>query len=217
MASQWICRAGADQAATLAMCNKGGVMRGLIILAALAGLAGCGAPSRQGVLEPLEQGLEIAAPEGTVVLQNEVDQMLVGDRLLDAGQPELALRAYYRAAAHRGLTPETLTAIGAANLRLGRLGQAEGQFRQALDLDETYVPALNNLGVTLMERGEYGEARRVFELAFGLDSGRSDAIRNNLRLAIARLENIIYSGDNNDNGPGLIRHGEGVYVLLATP
>ena len=192
-------------------------MRGLIIIASVAALAGCGGTSRPGVLAPLEQGLEIAAPEGTVVLQNEVDQMLVGDRLLDAGQPELALRAYYRAATDRGLTPETLTAIGAANLRLGRIGQAEGQFRQALDLEETYVPALNNLGVTLMERGAYGEARRIFELAFGLDSGRSDAIRNNLRLAIARLENSIYSVDNNENGPALIRHGEGVYVLVTTP
>lgn len=195
----------------------GRTMRGILIITSVAGLAACVGTSNRGVLEPLDQGLEIAAPQGTVVLQNEVDQMLVGDRLLDAGQPELALRAYYRAAADRGLTPETLTAIGAANLRLGRIGQAEGQFRQALDLDEAYVPALNNLGVTLMERAEYGEARRVFELAFGLDSGRSDAIRNNLRLAIARLENNIYSGDNNENGPGLIRHGEGVYVLLATP
>lgn len=192
-------------------------MRGLIYLSILAGLMGCGALPGQDRLAPLTQEMEIAPPQGTVVLQNEVDQFLVGDRLMDAGQPELALRAYYRAAAARGLDAETLTAIGSANLRLGRIGQAEGQFRRALELDETYVPALNNLGVSLMERGAFGEARRVFELAFGFDSGRSDAVRNNLRLAIARLENSIYSEGNNENGLGLIRRGGGVYALTAVP
>jgi len=192
-------------------------MRGLISLGIVAGLAACSLPPRHGQLAPLDQGLEIAAPSGTVVLQDEVDQLLVGDRLMDAGQPELALRAYYRAAGQRGLDAETLTAIGSANLSLGRIGQAEGQFRRALEIDETYVPALNNLGVSLMERGAFGEARRVFELAFGFDSGRSDAVRDNLRLAIARLENSIYSEGNNENGLGLIRRGGGVYALTAVP
>ena len=192
-------------------------MRGLIILTTLTGLMACVNTDDDRRLDPIAQGLEIAAPQGTVVLQDEVNELLVGDRLLDAGQPELALRAYYRAAGEQGLNPETLTAIGAANLRLGRMGQAESQFRQAIDLDETHVPALNNLGVALMERDAFGEARRVFELAFAHDSGQSDAIRENLRLAIARMENIIYSDDNNQKGPGLIRRGEGVYVLLAEP
>lgn len=192
-------------------------MRGLIILTTLTGLMACVNTDDDRRLDPIAQGLEIAAPQGTVVLQDEVNQLLVGDRLLDAGQPELALRAYYRAAGEQGLNPETLTAIGAANLRLGRMGQAESQFRQAIDLDETHVPALNNLGVALMERDAFGEARRVFELAFAHDSGQSDAIRENLRQAIARMENIIYSDNNNQKGPGLIRRGEGVYVLLAEP
>lgn len=193
-------------------------MRGLIILTTLLGLAACNATTDRGQrLAPLPQSLEIEAPDGTVVLQDGVDQLLVGDRLLDAGQPELALRAYYRAAAERGLDAEMLGAIGLANLQLGRIGQAETQFRQALEQDETHVPALNNLGVVLMERGEFGEARRVFEQAFAYDSGQTDAIRENLRLAIARMENNIYSADHNQNGPGLIRRGGGVYVLPANP
>jgi Flp pilus assembly protein TadD len=70
--------------------------------------------------------------------------------------------------------------------------------RQALDEEEDFVPALNNLGVVLMERREYGEARRVFQQAFALDSGQTDAIRENLRLAIARMENSVYLDDNNN-------------------
>ncbi|NKX44185.1 tetratricopeptide repeat protein [Roseicyclus persicicus] len=193
------------------------MMRGLIILTTCAGLGACVGTSDPARLDPLEQAMEVAAPEGTVVLREGVDQLLVGDRLMDAGQHQLALRAYYRAAAERGLDAEILTAIGSANLRLGRVGQAEDQFRQALDDDDRFVPAWNNLGVALMEQGEYGEARRVFEQAFALDSGRSDAIRDNLRLAIARMENNVYSEANNQNGPGLIRRGGGVYVLLADP
>jgi tetratricopeptide (TPR) repeat protein len=193
-------------------------MRGLIILTlSTTGLAGCVGTSNEARLDPLERAMEVSAPEGTVVLEDGVDQVLVGDRLMDAGQYELALRAYYRAAAARGLDAEVLTAIGSANLRLGRIGQAEGQFREALDADETFVPAWNNLGVALMELREYGEARRVFEQAFALDSGRSDAIRENLRLAIARMENSVYNEANNEEGPGLIRRGGGVYVLLANP
>lgn len=192
-------------------------MRGLIILTCSAGLAACVGTSNEDRLAPIDRALEVAAPAGTVVLQDGVDQILVGDRLMDNGQYELALRAYYRAAAEGGIDADVLTSIGSANLALGRIGQAEGQFRQALDVDETFIPAWNNLGVALMEQGEYGEARRVFEHAFALDSGRSDAIRDNLRLAIARMENTVYGERNNQNGLGLIRRGGGVYELRADP
>jgi Flp pilus assembly protein TadD len=191
----------------------GGMMRGLIIGTSIVMLAAC---NQTQPLAPLDPGLEtVAAPDGTVVLTEAVDGLIVGDRLMEAGQYDLALRAYTRAAAEQGITVETLSALGSANLRLGRLGQAESQFRDALDLDDRFVPALNNLGVVLMERGEYGEARRVFEQAFALDSGRSDSIRDNLRLAIARMENSVYSEENNQEGFGLIRRGGGVYVLLS--
>lgn len=192
-------------------------MRGLIILTCITGLSACVGTSNGTRLDPLARDLEVAAPAGTVVLQDGVDQIVVGDRLMDAGQYELALRAYYRAAADRGLDAEVVTAIGSANLGLGRMGQAETQFREAIDIDETFVPAWNNLGVSLMEQAQYGEARRVFEQAFALDSGRSDAIRDNLRLAIARMENIVYDEGNNQNGLGLIRRGGGVYELRLDP
>ena len=192
-------------------------IRGLIFLAGCLALPACVQRQAEGLLDPLPQALEIAAPAGTVVLQEDVDQLLVGDRLMDAGQPALALRAYYRAAATQGLNAEVLTAIGSANLALGRVGQAETQFRQAIDRDDGYVPAWNNLGVALMEQGNYGEARRVFESAFSLDSGSSDAIRDNLRRAIARMEETVYTGAHNQDGLGLLRRGGGVFELRTDP
>ena len=156
------------------------------------------------------------APAGRVEAGNGVDGLLVGHRLMEAGEFELALKAYYRAAGTRGASIDVLSAIGSANLRLGRLGQAEQMLRRALEVDETFVPAWNNLGVVLMEKGKYSEASEVFKRAFALDNGQSDEIRENLRLALAQLENPGYTEPNNNNYK-LVRRGNGEYLLLSTP
>ena len=131
-----------------------------------------------------------------------------------ADEPELALKSYLRAASEQGINVDVLSAIGSANLALGRLGQAEQILRRAIEADPTFVPAVNNLGVVLTERGKYGEARVVFQQAFALDSGQSDAIRENLRLAIARTEGDVYSDAEVEPTMSLVRRGQGQYELL---
>lgn len=155
------------------------------------------------------------APRGRPAGEVSVDGLIVGHRLMAAGEYELALKAYYRAAAEQGVNVDVLSAIGSANLQLGRLGQAEQILRRATELDETFPPAWNNLGVVLMENGDYGEASRVFKLAFALDSGRSPEIRENLRLALAKLGDPEYSPPQEEFR--LVRRGPGNYQLLATP
>ena len=157
----------------------------------------------------------VNAPGSAGLVEEGVENLIVGDRLMEAGEYELALRAYYRAGVEDGLNVDVITAIGAANLALGRLGQAEEQFRAALQRQQDFVPALNNLGAVLIEQGEYGEARRILEQAFALDSGSSETIRDNLRLAIARMENQVYV-EPEQNRPGLIRRGGGRYTLQST-
>lgn len=147
-----------------------------------------------------------------------VDGLEVGHRLMAAGEYELALKAYYRAASVQGVNSDVLSAIGSADLKLGRLGQAERVLRKAIEEDPTFVPAVNNLGVVLMEAGKFGEARAVFQQAYALDSGNSDEIRENLRLAIARSDNSVYGEPvATEEGPtfNLVRRGEGDYVLLS--
>ncbi|SPH24627.1 hypothetical protein DEA8626_03678 [Defluviimonas aquaemixtae] len=156
------------------------------------------------------------APSGPVRGAEAVDGLIVGHRLMAAGEYELALRAYLRGAAEHGMTVDVLSAIGSANLKLGRLGQAERILRRAVEVDETFVPAWNNLGVVLMERGQIGEASRVFRTAFALDSGQSDAIRENLRLALAKLEKPSYDVPNEQKFE-LVRRGHGQFLLLTTP
>ncbi len=145
-----------------------------------------------------------------------VDGLIVGHRLMEAGEYELALKAYARAANEQGITADVLSAFGSANLRLGRLGQAERNLRQAIEIDETFVPAWNNLGVVLMEKGQYGEAALMFKRAFALDSGESADIRDNLSAAMARTVNPAYT-QQDTAGLSLVRRGTGAYVLLNAP
>lgn len=153
-------------------------------------------------------------PFGADARGEGVDGLLVGHRLMQAGEHELALKAYYRAAAEQGVNVDVLSAIGSANLALGRLGQAEQILRRAVEEDATFVPAINNLGVVLMERGKFGEARITFQQAFAIDSGESDSIRENLRLAIAKTEGVVYSDPQEEPTMALVRRGQGQYELL---
>ena len=178
-------------------------MRRSVVAALLLALAGCAA------------GAPDTSVPGAATSGAAVDGLTTGHRLMASGEHELALRAYYRAASERGIDTDVLSAIGSANLALGRLGQAEQILRRALESDPDFVPALNNLGVVLMEKGETGEARRVFQRAFALDSGNSDAIRENLRLALAKSENPGYAPDKEEDNFSLVRRGSGEYLLLA--
>jgi len=155
------------------------------------------------------------APAGPVRGEDAIDGLIVGHRLMAAGEYDLALKAYYRAAAEHGVTVDVLSAIGSANLRLGRLGQAEDYLRKAVKADQEFVPAWNNLGVVLMERGKYAEAARVFRTAYALDSGQTDSIRENLRLALAKTAEPEYDTGNTGEF-ALVRRGNGQYLLLTT-
>lgn len=184
-----------------------GGARRIIFIVLLAALAGC----EQGGLGLPDEQVFAPGPAGEL----DIDGLIVGHRLMAAGEYELALRAYSRAAAQQGLNVDTLSALGSANLKLGRLHQAERLLRQAVEEDPDFAASWNNLGVLLMERGRYAEAAQVFRRAFATDNGRSDAIRDNLRLAIARTEEQVYDGPNNNN-LSLVRRGEGDYLLLTT-
>lgn len=164
----------------------------------------------------LGEGAEPFAPTGPVRGEVAIDGLTVGHRLMAAQEYELALKAYLRAAGETGITVDVLSAIGSANLHLGRIGQAETMLRRAIKQDQTFVPAWNNLGVVLMEKGEVGEASRVFRTAFALDSGNSDEIRENLRRALAKIENPAYTEAKEESAFDLVRRGRGRYLILST-
>ena len=181
----------------------------LLCLLALLGLAACAPAGFDSANDPL------GAPG--VAGESDVDGLIVGHRLMAAGEYELALKAYTRAAAQQGLNVDTLSALGSANLRLGRLGQAERLLRRATEEAPDFPAAWNNLGVVLLEKGEYGEASEVFRRAFATDNGNSDQIRENLRLALANLERPDYDPDQQNQDFKLVRRGTGDFVILTAP
>ena len=192
-------------------------MRHFVCLVLSLAVLGC-APSADRARDSasaMGAGPDQIASRGNDIAE-AVDGLVVGHRLMAAGEYELALRAYYRASAERGVNADILSAIGSANLRLGRVQQAEQVLRRALEQDETFVPAHNNLGVALSEQGKWGEAGLHFRNAFAFDGGRSREIRENLRLAIEKTEETGYA-ETEAHRLSLVRRGQGRFLLLDTP
>ena len=145
-----------------------------------------------------------------------VDGLVVGNRLMAAGEYDLALEAFSRAALTHGMSADVLAGLGTANLGLGRLGQSEELLRQALELDGKSPEIWNNLGVVLIEQGKNAEAEQFFRRAYALDNGESDSIRDNLRLALAKLENSDY-GEAQEQDYKVVRRGSGDFVIRKIP
>ena len=175
------------------------------LIAALIALAACGTAEDRGPFAP-----------GVASTGETVDPALVGHRLMRAGEHELAIQAFSRAALEDGLTSEILLGLGSAYLGLGRIGQAEGLLREAVEKDERSPEAWNNLGVTLMEQGEIAEAEQVFRRAYALDNGESDSIRDNLRLALAKQENSVYA-ESEEQDYKLVRRGSSDFLIRTIP
>jgi tetratricopeptide (TPR) repeat protein len=159
-----------------------------------------------------------AAP-GIDLRQQGEDALVVGHRLMAAQEYELALDAFTRATLRHGLTPEILSSLGSANLGLGRLGQAEDLLRRAVKQAPDWAEPHNNLGIVLLERGKTAEAVQILKRAFALNNGESDAIRDNLRLALEKFENTPHSGEQSTENDTykLVQQGGGSYLIRRTP
>ena len=170
--------------------------------------AACSAPLAPTRNSPYAPGFDQRA--------DAVDGLVVGHRLMQAGEHELALEAFTRAAADQGMTPDVISALGSANIGLGRLGQAEKLLRRAVKDDAAIPETWNNLGVVLMEKGEYAEAEQMFRRAYALDNGESDSIRDNLRKALAKTENPDYD-EMEEQEYKLVRRGSSEYLIRQIP
>ncbi|MCR8827566.1 tetratricopeptide repeat protein [Pseudosulfitobacter koreensis] len=169
------------------------------------GLAACSS----GGLSASSDG--VYAP-GVDTRKEAVDGVEVGHRLIAAGEFELAIKAFTRAALDDGMNAEILSGLGTANLGLGRLGQAEKLLRRATTDYEAWPEIYNNLGVVLMESGQNAEAEQIFRKAYALDDGESTLIRDNLRLALAKTEKSVNVEEENNNYK-LVRRGSSDYLI----
>jgi tetratricopeptide (TPR) repeat protein len=183
--------------------------RTLLAIVAAATVASCNSTSQP----PLPDN---PFPPGIDHSKSAVDGVEVGQRLMAAGEYELAMDAFTRAALDEGLTTEILTGLGTANLGLGRLGQAEKMLRRAVVEDPEWPEAWNNLGVLLMEQGKTAEATQIFRKAYALDNGQSDSIRDNLRIALAKTEKPANTVEQQEDYK-LVQRGKGEFLIRKTP
>ncbi|MGB1235590.1 MAG: tetratricopeptide repeat protein [Planktomarina sp.] len=130
------------------------------------------------------------APRGAPVENG----LIIGDRLMLAGEADLALQSYTRALGEFGMTAQVAASLGRANLALGRLGQAEPFLRQATEAPNATPEMWNNLGVLLLETGRLVEARQVFRRGFALSNGQNTTILQNLALTLQKLDGTGYTG-----------------------
>ncbi|AEI93257.1 tetratricopeptide repeat protein [Roseobacter litoralis] len=183
---------------------------------AIAGLAACENTSSPSLPEDqvMAPGVDLRA----AAKQDSSEAVEAGHRLIAAGEYELALRAFNRAALSRGaLDAEILSGLGTANLGLGRLGQAEELLRRAVRDDAAQPVDYNNLGVLLMEQGKTNEALQYFRRAFALSNGENIAIRDNLRLVLAKTENSATLEPEKSSEYKLVRRGNSDFIIRPTP
>lgn len=182
----------------------------------LTGLTACtdagGFSTSEG--SPLAPGVDLRA-EANAEGANAVE---VGHRLIAAGEYELAIKSFNRAALERGrLDAELLSGLGTANLGLGRLNQAEVLLERAIAEEDAQPVDYNNYGVLLIEIGRTSEAVQYFKRAFALSNGENIAIRDNLRAALAKAENSATLEAQKQNEYKLVRRGRNDFILRSAP
>ena len=182
----------------------------------MTGLAAC---ETTGGLSATEDQVMAPGVDLRAEAKNEgADAVEVGHRLIAAGEYELAIKSFNRAALDRGtLDAEILSGLGTANLQLGRLGEAELLLKRAITQDNAQPVDFNNYGVLLMEQGRTPEAVQYFKRAFALSNGENIAIRDNLRLALAKLEKSATTDVEKSSDYKLVRRGSSDFLIRPTP
>ncbi|MGD9294774.1 MAG: tetratricopeptide repeat protein [Roseobacter sp.] len=182
----------------------------------LTGLAACDTTGGQSLPpdQVMAPGVDLRAEADNA----GVDDVEVGHRLIAAGEYELAIKAFNRAALDRGkLDAEILSGLGTANLGMGRLGEAELLLKRAVNEEDAEPVDFNNYGVLLMEQGKTREAVRYFQRAFALSNGENIAFRDNLRLALAKSENSATTEVQKSSEYKLVRRGKSDFVIRPAP
>lgn len=158
----------------------------------------------------LALGLAAATPAHA---QQALPPFELGLRLMEAGEPALALKAFNRAIAADGVTAETLSGAAAAYYRIGQAAKAMQLARSAADLAPNLALARNNLGVMLYDSGDHAGALAEFERAFALTSGLDRTIATNLGIAETTVtqRNETVAAEQGDWD--VIRFGHGVYRI----
>jgi tetratricopeptide (TPR) repeat protein len=98
--------------------------------------------------------------------------------LLLSGKPEEAHRLLVGLGQEGQAYASVRNKLGVSYISMGRLAEAEAEFRAAISIDKEYSPAYTNLGNLHKERGDINKAIELYEKAIQADPTYSNAYHN---------------------------------------
>src|SRR5205085_6364909 len=123
----------------------------------------------------------------------------LGDNLMSQGDPQQALKEYLASLDYEE-TPEAHNGIGLIYAwSLGRQGDAEKEFKRALEMRADYSEAMTNLGALYIARDRFAEAIPLLEKSAG------DPLYKSRVLAQSDLGWALYKSGQADKGVTQIR------------
>ena len=112
-------------------------------------------------------------------------RLLVADAEYEMGNTKSAMAQYKAALATKANSAMAQDGIGRCHLRDANYSGAEAAFRGAIASDSKFVPAYNNLAVTLEKLNKRAQAIAVLEKAATIDPENSDVAKNLKRMKAA--------------------------------
>lgn len=178
-------------------------MKSVLLFAVIVLVSGC---QMTGPPVKLEAADALPVPRGSY--------LDLGRTLLQQNRIDLARDAFIRSLRVEGVTAEALTGAGISAERQGLMGEARSFFEQAQERAPDSVMAHNNLGAVHYRLGEYHAAKRAFQAAFALSSGKNTIAAKNLGLAELAIQRQEEQSPTLARNPILLqRLGTGAYKL----
>lgn len=104
------------------------------------------------------------------------------------GKVEEAIRSYRAAISYQPENKDCLRALGQLYIQSNRFSLAEEQFSRLIDLDSTYMPAWQGLGIALALDDQFNRADSIVQFLMYVDSARGFEMLKIIRQERDRLE-----------------------------
>lgn len=166
--------------------RRGCLLHPVALLFASLAVSGC-APLGAVPSDSVPVAATLLEAPVTVEPRRAETYLSVGKRLLAAGEPDLAIKAFLRSINNEGVSAQAMTGAGIGYQRQGLLTTARRYFEQATRLAPNSTITHNNLGVVLYQMKEYYSARDEFRLAFAVSNGANELAENNLNRVEATI------------------------------
>lgn len=145
--------------------------------AILLACQGCGlrhAASPDGQMREALRKMEEARPQQGQPLKMKPDHLELAETLYSRGLYEVALVELEEARKADGSNCEIPHLMGRCHLALGKLDEAEADFKKALQIDSKYAPALNGLGLAYDLSGSKSRAEEYYVKSIEINPARAD-------------------------------------------